>query len=491
MKTVNRTKQNFCRLFFPIFFLPLMLHAQIPPGGGGGTNSPSYTPLESWYFEDTNTWQNAFGFNPVTFANLSSSPLGDGQAVVVDSSNQAFLQYNVYEADGTTNLAVDQGTVLFWYAPNWAGTNNDLDYLIGSGPGEWGRLLEVGAYTTNSDYGWWSLYTDDVGANLYFSSQTNDNSGNVYTISTPIEWATNRWHFIALTYSSTNVSLYLDGQLTTNDPAGLTIWPGTDVLSNGFYLGSNSNGVLQAHGMFDDLRTYNVAMDSGTINGHFNREQGGYYMNPANKGNSLIRSAASQISYEPFYNYFSGTGVVQWVSSSGSCITSTNVWLTNVVATAAGNGKMNITFTVAGGLDNTPYDVLANSVLAPPKATNQLAWAWEGQVFHCNTYTLPNLPSSIGFVVLGTPTDTDGDGLTDAYENYVSHTDANSYSSDGTGMSDGWEIYYFGHTGIDPNADPDGDGLTNYQEYMGGTNPLVPDNYNILLAEPKFGLNLP
>ena len=34
-----------------------------------------------------------------------------------------------------------------------------------------------------------------------------------------------------------------------------------------------------------------------------------------------------------------------------------------------------------------------------------------------------------------------------------------------------WELTYFGRTGVDPNADPDGDGMTNFQEYLAGTNP--------------------
>ena len=40
-------------------------------------------------------------------------------------------------------------------------------------------------------------------------------------------------------------------------------------------------------------------------------------------------------------------------------------------------------------------------------------------------------------------------------------------------------------------GDPDGDGLSNYQEFMGGTDPNVPDNYNALLTEPKLNANLP
>jgi hypothetical protein len=37
--------------------------------------------------------------------------------------------------------------------------------------------------------------------------------------------------------------------------------------------------------------------------------------------------------------------------------------------------------------------------------------------------------------------------------------------------NDDWEVRYFGRIGVDPNADPDGDGMSNYQEYLAGTNP--------------------
>jgi hypothetical protein len=47
--------------------------------------------------------------------------------------------------------------------------------------------------------------------------------------------------------------------------------------------------------------------------------------------------------------------------------------------------------------------------------------------------------------------------------------------SDGSGMPDWWQMQWFGHLGIDPYDDPDGDGLTNLQEYQAGSNPLVFD----------------
>jgi len=42
---------------------------------------------------------------------------------------------------------------------------------------------------------------------------------------------------------------------------------------------------------------------------------------------------------------------------------------------------------------------------------------------------------------------------------------------DGNGLPDAWERLYFGHTGIDPFADPDRDGMNNLAEYKAGTNP--------------------
>jgi hypothetical protein len=42
---------------------------------------------------------------------------------------------------------------------------------------------------------------------------------------------------------------------------------------------------------------------------------------------------------------------------------------------------------------------------------------------------------------------------------------------DSNGLPIAWELTYFGFTGVDPNADPDHDGMSNYQEYLAGTDP--------------------
>ena len=58
--------------------------------------------------------------------------------------------------------------------------------------------------------------------------------------------------------------------------------------------------------------------------------------------------------------------------------------------------------------------------------------------------------------------------------NSVAYVQTDSISAgalDTNGLPIAWELTFFGHTGVDPNADPDADGASNYQEYLAGTNP--------------------
>ena len=48
---------------------------------------------------------------------------------------------------------------------------------------------------------------------------------------------------------------------------------------------------------------------------------------------------------------------------------------------------------------------------------------------------------------------------------------------DTNGLPVAWEMSNFGHTGVDPNADPDHDGMSNMQEYLAGTNPNDSNDY--------------
>ncbi len=78
--------------------------------------------------------------------------------------------------------------------------------------------------------------------------------------------------------------------------------------------------------------------------------------------------------------------------------------------------------------------------------------------------------------------DADGDGLT-TLEEYRLGTDpqadnAELSDEDGDNLPDNWEIAFFGSTSVDPFADGDGDGITNIREYYHATDPTI-DNITL------------
>jgi hypothetical protein len=191
--------------------------------------------------------------------------------------------------------------------------------------------------------------------------------------------------------------------------------------------------------MIDDLYTYSTPLDAATISDMDFYDSFFFYGNPLDS--AFILSAGSS----PATNYtnpdaITGVGNLQWVGSAACDYNATNpyvVWLTNITATVVGNGTMNVTFTILGGQAGSGdvFDVFANSVLAY-SATN--SWAWMGQGSPCNTYELTNLPTTACYLILGTPQDSDGADLTDAYQALVSHTAGNTNSVDG--ILTGWDV---------------------------------------------------
>lgn len=162
---------NWWRLFVAVFGIILSSLPHRVSAQSGPPLPPVGWPLEWWRFDDTHLLTTR-GYAPVSFTNLTLVPDWNTNALQVDSTNPAWLQYNVVESDGHTNLPIEYGSVRFWFLPNWSSTNQG-----GTGPGVWGRLIDVGRYTTNASNGWWSLYLDPAGDNLYFSAQTNTGIG--------------------------------------------------------------------------------------------------------------------------------------------------------------------------------------------------------------------------------------------------------------------------------------------------------------------------
>ena len=405
------------RAFVVAGFLLVLATLPVQAGGPGGFNSaPTNTPLDSWSFEDSTYWTSDYGYAPVSFTNLAFSSLGNGASLVVDTNIPAWLNYNVYESDGTTNLIVNYGTLTFWFAPgSWSSTNAG-----GTGPGEYGRLFEVGSYTTNSSYGWWSVYVDSGGNNLFFSAQTNDLSSNITTyVTAPISWTNNYFHFIALTYSPTNTSLYLDGALATNGP-GVTVYPGTNVLANGFCIGSDTNGVWQAHGMFNMVQTFGYPLSSNDVQTFFDWYYGYYMINPYN------------------------TSYSDSSSSQGPLPSSTNLWL-NPISISNNLATLFLMNSTADIL----YEIQCTTNLSHPQ------WTSDGFISGSELTNLTAASLAVG----------KSGNLFLRIRNWEDDT--------GTGIPDWWWLQYFGQiTNVNAFAeDAAGDGYTDLQKFQMGLNP--------------------
>lgn len=470
MKTLNRAKIGgaFCRLIFSLMLFCSLAQASravglLPPGD---TNFPP-EPIASWSFQDTNAWTSDQGYAPISFTNIAFSYLGNGSSLVVNTNVPAWLNFNVIEpTNGATNLVLNApGSITFWFGPGWSsGTNG------GIGPGQWAQLVSVGEWTSNSSYGYWGLSVDPSGSNVVFLSQ--DGLGDTYSLFAPIvSWTTNYFHSIMLTYSSTNVSIYMDGQLATNDPGGLSIWPSSAAISDGMFFGSETNGNEEAQGMFNSIETYNTVLNSNNVQEIYNLQLADYELSPWNVPymDALSSAPSSPSTNYDDYDIITGSGDLQWVSST-TAISSSNVWITNEVVTMAGT-NMSLQFTIQGGFDGYPYDTFVNSLLDFSSDTNK-AWAWMGQGFHGNTYVITNLPNTTCFLILGTPQDSDGDGLTDAYERLVSKTDPYNADTSGDGISDSDKIL----EGLNPLGyypqwmmDSDNDGLPDAYESANAT----------------------
>ena len=190
--------------------------------------------LQSFRF-NTN-FQGLHGYLPIAYTNIESEPVWRGDALLIGNTNTApsFLQYHVVETNHHLNLDFVIGSISFAFAPNWASADATQN---GAGPGERAYFLGAGDWTSNSPNGFFGLSADAYGTNLSFWGFSNG-VATMY-VNAQISWASNAFHYVDCEYSPSNSFLYLDGQLAASG-AGVTIVPGTNVWTNGFFIGSDS-----------------------------------------------------------------------------------------------------------------------------------------------------------------------------------------------------------------------------------------------------------
>jgi hypothetical protein len=124
---------------------------------------------------------------------------------------------------------------------------------------------------------------------------------------------------------------------------------------------------------------------------------------------------------------------------------------------------------------------LTNDALDVFGVTNLLSARWEylGAVsvtpssgaadFDILYSSLTNGWENSGFFRIATQDDTDGDGLSDAYERLVSLTNGGLADSEGDGLNDFIELYTYGTDAL--MRDTDSDGYDDDEEILAGTSP--------------------
>src|SRR5205085_10566310 len=97
------------------------------------------------------------------------------------------------------------------------------------------------------------------GTSLSFVTRSNVFAMTNFTV-TSINWASNEWHQIAVTYDATNSALYVDGASLVTNGYGAFWFPDAATRSGGFSVGSSKSGINQARGQFDELATFNYSL---------------------------------------------------------------------------------------------------------------------------------------------------------------------------------------------------------------------------------------
>lgn len=147
-------------------------------------------------------------FHPSAFGMESASVCASwsGNALIRDSLSIVPVAIPVVDAkSGRKNVALDNGTIRFWFSPDWSSANAG-----GKGPGGYARLLELVGLNEKKPEVIFSLYLNQEGTAIYFSGQGI--GGPTDFLKAPIQWQAGEWHLLSVSYNSKSSSLSMDSE---------------------------------------------------------------------------------------------------------------------------------------------------------------------------------------------------------------------------------------------------------------------------------------
>jgi hypothetical protein len=231
--------------------------------------------LGYWKFDNTNNWTNQSGLYPTTSNFLTGVRDWSSNAVSFTTNTNSLLVYPVTH-EGANYFNPANGTIRFWYQPNWSTTNpsppNSVAFFESSCVSGYWEFASANITNASGDH------IDNL---LGFSTESNlDQRASSFNTEglngALLNFQSNLWYQIVLTYSPSNVAVYANGAFlasatvppdvtASQDPiygvgSGNIYYPPVIDLTSGFSFGNQNNGLAPVMGQLDELETFNYPL---------------------------------------------------------------------------------------------------------------------------------------------------------------------------------------------------------------------------------------
>jgi hypothetical protein len=344
----------------------------------------------------------------------------------------------------------ERGAIRFWYRP---------DFSSGAGPGKTATLLELVTAKGKTDAVWWALVVAPDGNAVHLVCETE--SGPAACLSAEINWEAGGWHLLTVAFTPTNSALFIDDTLSAIGE-GLATIPIEVAPFTSLIIASDAAGNFPARGQLEELCVFSGRKKMQQVMGNIfglsvDWEIGIYFasqskiaaLGPISDEEIAARKAqaekrkAERAALGIEEEGGGGQQMLRLVGGTSECFTNSPLFITNTVCVFDTNALWTVQFDVQGTNHlggNSPVEIYTTTNLLGNNITNA-NWQFLESGPSCSTYQYTNQPGSQGFYVLGDGTiDPDGDGLSTAYERLVSRTNPTLWDTDGDGISDRDEV---------------------------------------------------